>query len=174
MATRKGSNSSSHDRPNEGTHRSRFAATGAAERIAKLAASGAPSPPPAAASETANPRLLFVLSTERSGSTLLSLALGANERHVSPPEMHLLAYPTFDAWYADYPSAMLSLQFLLRSCGEEADDDEIRRRFAGWRSEDVYRWILENRLGDDRVFIDKTPKYGRDGATLARIERLSA
>jgi LPS sulfotransferase NodH len=173
MATRKGSNSSSYDRPNEGAHRSRFAATGAAERIAKLAASGAPPPPPAAASATANPRLLFVLSTERSGSTLLSLALGANERHVSPPEMHLLAYPTFDDWYADYPSAMLSLQFLLRSCGEKADDEEIRRRFAGWRSEDVYRWIIENRLGDDRVFIDKTPKYGRDGATLARIETLS-
>ncbi|HET9061852.1 MAG TPA: hypothetical protein VFO62_01060, partial [Candidatus Binatia bacterium] len=108
MATKKGSNRSSSDRPNEGGHRSRFAATGAAERIAKLAASDTPTLPRPPASVAANPRLLFILSTERSGSTLLSLALGANERHVSPPEMHLLAYPTFDAWYADYPSAMLS------------------------------------------------------------------
>jgi LPS sulfotransferase NodH len=173
MAAKKDSDSSSHDRPNEASTRSRFASTGAAERIAKLAVSGVPPPPRATASVAPNPHLLFILSTERSGSTLLSLALGANERHVSPPEMHLLAYPTFDDWYTDYPSAMLSLQFLLRSCGDEADETEIRARFAGWRSEDVYRWVLANRLGNDRVFIDKTPKYGRDGAALARIETLS-
>jgi hypothetical protein len=172
MAARKSSDHSSRERPNEATVRSRFAATGAAERIAKLTASHDPQPSLPAATE-ANPRLLFVLSTERSGSTLLSLALGANERHVSPPEMHLLAYPTFDEWYADYPSAMLSLQFLLRSCGDEAGEADLRSRFAGWRSPDVYRWVLANRLGDDRVFIDKTPKYGRDAAALARIETLA-
>lgn len=172
MAAKKSSDSSSHDRPTGALQRSRFASTGAAERIGKLAASGAP-PPHATANLAPNPHLLFILSTERSGSTLLSLALGANERHVSPPEMHLLAYPTFDDWYADYPSAMLSLRFLLRSCGDEADETQIRERFAGWRSEDVYRWILANRLGEDRVFIDKTPKYGRDGTALARIETLS-
>jgi hypothetical protein len=92
---------------------------------------------------------------------------------VSPPEMHLLAYPTFDAWHADYPSAMLSLQFLLRSCGDTADEPELLSRFAGWRSQDVYRWILENRLAADKIFIDKTPKYGRDHSVLARIETLA-
>lgn len=173
MAAKKDSDSSPNDRPNDASGRSRFASTGAAERIAKLAVGDVPPPPRATASVAENPQLLFILSTERSGSTLLSLALGANERHVSPPEMHLLAYPTFDDWYADYPSAMLSLQFLLRSCGDEADETELRKRFAGWRSEDVYRWVLANRIGNDRVFIDKTPKYGRDGAVLARIETLA-
>jgi LPS sulfotransferase NodH len=117
--------------------------------------------------------LLFILSTERSGSTLLSMALGASERHVAPPEMHLLAYPTFDAWHADYPSAILSLQFLLRSCGDEADEGEILSRFRGWRSEDVYRWVLANRLPEEKIFIDKTPKYGRDRTVLGRIETLA-
>jgi len=172
MAGKKTSNDPSHGSRTAAPKPSRLVSTGAAERIAKLGPSAEPSPSRPTPTET-NPRLLFILSTERSGSTLLSLALGANERHVSPPEMHLLAYPTFDEWLADYPSAMLSLQFLLRSCGEEADDAEIRERFAGWRSEDVYRWVLENRLGDDKVFIDKTPKYGRDGAALARIEMLA-
>ena len=175
MAAKKSSDSSSQNRPNEAPRTSRFSSTGAAERIAKLGTGGGHQPAASQASvaRTANPRLLFILSTERSGSTLLSLALGANERHVSPPEMHLLAYPTFDDWHADYPSAMLSLQFLLRTCGDESDEATIRARFAGWRSEDIYRWVLANRLGDDKVFIDKTPKYGRDRAVLARIETLA-
>lgn len=173
MAAKHSSDRPSQDRAAEAARKSRFSSTGAAERIAKLGTSDATETAPAATSTAPNPRLLFILSTERSGSTLLSLALGANERHVSPPEMHLLAYPTFDAWCSDYPSAMLSLQFLLRTCGDEADEAEIRSRFTGWRSEDVYRWVLANRLGEDKVFIDKTPKYGRDPAVLARIETLS-
>jgi LPS sulfotransferase NodH len=175
MAAKNTSDRPSQDRADEATQTSRFSSTGASERIAKLN-TGDESPPvrsTVAAETSPNPRLLFILSTERSGSTLLSLALGANERHVSPPEMHLLAYPTFDAWCEDYPSAMLSLRFLLRSCGDEASETEIRSRFSGWRSEDVYRWVLTNRLGDDKVFIDKTPKYGRDGNVLTRIETLA-
>lgn len=172
MAGKPPPDSASPERPRESSTQSRFATTGASQRIAKLAGDSAPPRPPLPVGET-NPRLLFILSTERSGSTLLSLALGANERHVSPPEMHLLAYPTFDEWHADYPSAMLSLQFLLRSCGDEADESEICKRFAGWPAQDVYRWVLENRLGGDRIFIDKTPKYGRDPAALARIETLA-
>lgn len=172
MAGKPPPDSASPERPDDSSGQSRFATTGAAQRIAKLAGTTTPprAPLPAAATD---PRLLFILSTERSGSTLLSLALGANERHVSPPEMHLLAYPTFEEWHSDYPSAMLSLQFLLRSCGDEADESEICTRFAGWRTQDVYRWVLENRLGGNRIFIDKTPKYGRDPAALARIETLA-
>jgi len=172
MAGKKPPDSASHESPRDSSSQSRFATTGAAQRIAKLADTTAP-PRPIDPAAQPNPRLLFILSTERSGSTLLSLALGANERHVSPPEMHLLAYPTFDDWHADYPSAMLSLQFLLRSCGDEADEREICKRFAGWRTQDVYHWLLENRLGENRIFIDKTPKYGRDPAALARIETLA-
>jgi hypothetical protein len=115
--------------------------------------------------------MLFILSTERSGSTLLSLALGANPRHISPPEMHVLAYETFDEWLADYPSAMLSLQFLLRASGIEMTDDDVKARFSGRTSEEVYRWLLDGRLPRGAVFIDKTPKYGRDPAALERIER---
>jgi len=174
MTRKDSSDRTSPDRANEATRRSRFSSTGATERIAKLGARENTTPPPTAATSTeTNPRLLFILSTERSGSTLLSLALGANERHVSPPEMHLLAYPTFDAWHADYPSAILSLQFLLRSCGDDVDEREILSRFSGWRSEDVYRWLLANRIPEEGIFIDKTPKYGRDQAVLRRVETLA-
>jgi hypothetical protein len=157
---------------------SRFGATGATERLSRLGEPTGSMPGKAATpaspskSDEANPRLLFILSTERSGSTLLSMALGANARHISPPEMHLLSYPTFAAWRSDYPSAMLSLQFLLRSCGIDETDSAVDQRFADWRSEDVYRWILAERLGRDKIFIDKTPKYARSLDVLERLDSL--
>jgi LPS sulfotransferase NodH len=58
-------------------------------------------------------RFLFILSTERSGSTLLSVLLGAHHNVIAPPELHLQAYSTFDEWRQQYPSAMKSLCFLL-------------------------------------------------------------
>lgn len=118
-------------------------------------------------------RLLFILSTERSGSTLLSVVLGANRRHVSPPEMHLMAYPTFDEWRRRYPAALDSLRFLLAACDvDDRDDEAIERRFAGWTSESIYRWFLDGALPDEQLFIDKTPKYARSPEVLARIESL--
>lgn len=156
---------------------SRFGPAGAAERLARVdagqpATAGAPPAGNEAANAESEPRLLFILSTERSGSTLLSMALGANPRHVAPPEMHLLSYATFEEWLDDYPSAVLSLRFLLASCGDVAEEAEIVARFRGWRTEDVYRWILKERLGTDKVFIDKTPKYARSRSVLQRLESL--
>ncbi len=160
--------------------REKLGPQGADERLARVADAIAA---PRAGSTTLRPhpsvdpargraRLLFILSTERSGSTLFSLALGRSPRHVTPPEMHLLAYPTFEAWREDYPTAIASLQFLLHASGVDESDEAVARRFAGWKSEVIYRWILEGRLEGEKLFIDKTPKYARDPVTLSRIESL--
>lgn len=153
---------------------SRFGPTGAAKRIAKLGKSVGSAAAHGIATEYSDtePRLLFILSTERSGSTLLSMALGANPRHISPPEMHLLAYPTFAEWRREYPSALLSLKFRLRTADRDDSDAAIDRRFAGWQSADVYRWILSDLLESDKIVIDKTPKYSRSLDVLQRIETL--
>jgi LPS sulfotransferase NodH len=119
-----------------------------------------------------DPRLVCILSTERSGSTLLSMALGANPRHVVPPELHLMAYDSFESWLDDYPQAMGSLRFVLDACGVEADDDEIRATFAGWKPEAVYEWVFDGRLAEGRILVDKTPKYARDPAILEGLEVL--
>ncbi len=144
-------------------------------RVASAARSSVAAPVAAAPTNESSDRarVLFRLSTERSGSTLFSLALGRNARHVTPPEMHLLAYPTFEAWRKDYQSAIASLPISLQAAGTEEGDDAVASRFAGWAPEAVYRWVLDGRLADEKLFIDKTPKYARDPETLARIESLA-
>ena len=157
--------------------RASFAPRGADERLARVVTTPlapAPARPVTKASgDVGRARLLFILSTERSGSTLFSVSLGASARHVSPPEMHLLAYPTFEEWRHDYPSAIASLQFVLRAAGIDESDAAVAARFAAWTPEAVYRWILDGRLDAAKLFIDKTPKYARDPGALARIESLT-
>lgn len=159
--------------------REKLRPTGADERLARVADGIATPHVSSKAARSANAiptsgraRLLFILSTERSGSTLFSLALGRSPHHVTPPEMHLLAYPSFEAWREDYPTAIASLQFLLRAAGVDESDDAVAVRFAGWKPEAIYRWILDTHLASEKLFIDKTPKYARDPATLSRIESL--
>jgi hypothetical protein len=113
-------------------------------------------------------RFLFILSTERSGSTLLSLMLGAHSRIIAPPELHLLAYPTFDAWRQQYPTAMRSLCSLLTSCGLTADEQHIQNQFAGWSTASIYQWILAQENTRSFTLVDKTPKSARDLTTLQR------
>jgi hypothetical protein len=148
----------------------RLARVAGATTATRAASTKAPSTDLAPARDRA--RLLFILSTERSGSTLFSLALGRSPHHVTPPEMHLLAYPSFEAWRKDYPTAIASLQFLLHASGIDESDDAVAARFSGWKPEAIYRWILDGHLASEKLFIDKTPKYARDPATLARIESL--
>jgi hypothetical protein len=159
--------------------RDKLAPKGADERLARVAegiaatrASSKMFPGANAVPASGRARLLFILSTERSGSTLFSLALGRSPHHVTPPEMHLLAYPSFEAWREDYPTAIASLQFLLHASGIDESDDDVAARFAGWKPEAIYRWILGGHLDREKLFIDKTPKYARDPATLSRIESL--
>lgn len=157
---------------------SRGGAGGARKRVSKL--DGAPDPgvdsrplrPLSRDHRAPNPRLLCILSTERSGSTLLSMALGANPRHVVPPEMHLLAYDSFEDWLEDYPQAMGSLRFVLDACGVEMDDAEVVDHFAGYKPAAIYEWIFDGRLGAEQVLVDKTPKYARDPAILDGLESL--
>lgn len=54
-------------------------------------------------------RLMFILSSERSGSTLLRFLLGEHSRLVSPQELFILRYPDFATWRARKPVAMESL-----------------------------------------------------------------
>jgi hypothetical protein len=159
--------------------REKLGPKGADERLARVAdgiaatrASSKPAPSANAIPASGRARLLFILSTERSGSTLFSLALGRSPHHVTPPEMHLLAYSSFEAWREDYPTALASLQFLLHASGIDESDAAVATRFAGWKPEAIYRWVLDGHLEREKLFIDKTPKYARDPATLSRIESL--
>jgi LPS sulfotransferase NodH len=115
------------------------------------------------------PRLVVVLSPERSGSTLLSVMLGAHGDVLAPPELHLLRYPTFEAWRSAYPAAMASLRWLVSSLVGEIDDLDLIRMFSGKTTHEVYAWLLGRRR-PGQIVIDKTPAYSRDLESLERVE----
>ena len=116
-------------------------------------------------------RMVLILSPERSGSTLLSFMLGGHSRIIAPPEMHLLAYPDFDAWRQDYPQAMKSLCFLMESLNLPYEEKAVEKEFAGWTPEAIYRRLL-TQCEASRFIVDKTPRYSRDLAILQRAETL--
>jgi len=117
-------------------------------------------------------QFLFILSTERSGSTLLSLMLGGHSSVISPPELHLMAYPTVDEWLQKYPTAMKSLSFLFASLGLTMDRKQIEEKFSGWPPESLYGWIAAQPSARAQIIVDKTPKYARYPAVLHRTAKL--
>ena len=116
-------------------------------------------------------RLIMILSTERSGSTLLAAILGGNKRVVAPPEMHVLRYADFSAWRQAKPEAVSSLSWVMNVLGEPSTPQELDNRFGGLTTEDVYRELLKL-CGSDILLVDKTPAYARKDYVLERIEKL--
>ena len=117
----------------------------------------------------ASGRLIAVLSTEGSGSTLLAAILGGSSQVVAPPELHMFRYVEFDRWVEAKPVAMASLTWLLEKLGQSAAPEDALRRFSGRSTADVYRELLEL-CGPSRVLVDKTPAYARDTQVLRRLE----
>jgi len=113
----------------------------------------------------------MILSTERSGSTLLAAILGGNKKIVAPPEMHVLRYADFSAWRHAKPEAVSSLSWVMDALGEPSTPQELDNRFNGLTTEDVYSELLRL-CGSDRLLVDKTPAYARKDDVLERIEKL--
>lgn len=116
-------------------------------------------------------RLIIILSTERSGSTLLAAILGGNKKVVAPPEMHVLRYADFNAWREAKPEAVSCLSWVMDVLGEPSTPQELDHRFTGLATEEVYRELLKL-CGSDRLLVDKTPAYARKDEVLERIESL--
>lgn len=113
------------------------------------------------------PRLILILSSERSGSTLTRVVLGEHSRIVAPQELFLMRYPTYAAWRAAKPVAIESLLEFFRLLGIERSEAEIAAACRDMSVHDVYRWLLGH-LAPDQRLLDKTPAYANDGETLRR------
>lgn len=117
-------------------------------------------------------RLLFILSSERSGSTLLRFLLGEHSRLISPQELFILRYPDFATWRARKPVAMESLLEFFRLIGKPTTAAAIETGCRGKTSVQVYEWMLEQ-LPPRGILIDKTPAYANEMASLERSRVLS-
>lgn len=116
-------------------------------------------------------RLLLILSSERSGSTLLRYMLGAHSRIVSPAELFILRYPDYETWRREKPVAMESLLELFALLGTAPTAEAIDAACRGRSASEVYEWIFRA-LPAGRILIDKTPAYANDARHLERARPL--
>lgn len=121
------------------------------------------------------PAPVFVLSTPRSGSTLLRAMLGAHSGLFAPPELHLLAFADLADWHAALAPDLLHLGLLQALAGLGLTDAEARAEVDGWVAARapiaaVYD-ALRARVAPRRL-VDKSPSYALDPEVLARAERL--
>ncbi len=117
-------------------------------------------------------RLILILSSERSGSTLTRVVLGAHSRIVAPQEMFLMRYPDYRAFRAEKGVAIESLVELFDLLGQPKDAAAIDAACRDMSILDVYRWLF-GFLRPDQFLLDKTPAYANDGDTLRRSRPLA-
>jgi thioesterase domain-containing protein len=125
------------------------------------------------------PGPVFVLSSPRSGSTLLRVMLAGHSRLLSPPELHLLPFETMgerarslgEGQKKGLGEGLVRVLMELRGIDAEASGAMVRR----WAEEDLPVQAVYRRLHDmaeGRLVVDKSPSYVSRLATLLRAEAL--
>ncbi|HVN86610.1 MAG TPA: sulfotransferase [Candidatus Binatia bacterium] len=114
-----------------------------------------------------SPRLILILSSERSGSTLLRFLLGAHSQITAPSELFLMRYPDYRTWRVEKPVAIESLVEYFDLLGTRKTATEIDAHCARMTTVDVYRWML-SALQPNHFVVDKTPAYANSPESLNR------
>lgn len=123
-----------------------------------------------------NPSAAFVLSTGRSGSTLLRVMLAGHPALFCPPELHMLQYATFGQRQRELPSIHFAKGFqrawMELNGGDALDAESMAAKLvsADAPMQEAFR-LLQERC-HPRLLLDKSPSYTNDVATLERAESI--
>lgn len=120
------------------------------------------------------PDAIFVLSSPRSGSTLLRVMLAGHPGLFCPPELHLLQYENMGRWQSDLTGGYLD-EGLLRALMERhgIDAEAAKNCVAKWADADIpVGDVYRDLASDGHVLVDKSPSYAADPETLHRAEKL--
>lgn len=136
---------------------------------------GRPAPAPDQPADPTLPAPIFLLSTPRSGSTLLRAMLGGHPALFAPPELHLLAFADLADWQSALAPDLLHLGMHQALLGLGLSDAELTAEISMWTSErrpiSAAYDALRARAAPRRL-IDKSPSYALDPRLLARAEHL--
>ncbi|MBV5260703.1 alpha/beta fold hydrolase [Synechococcus moorigangaii CMS01] len=124
-----------------------------------------------------NPKpIAFILSSPRSGSTLLRVMLAGHPALYSPPELHLLPFETMGDRQAELGLSHLGegLQRALMDL-ENLSATESQQKVDQWVTEntsiaEIYAYLQQQ--AGNRLLIDKSPSYGSDRHILEHSEIL--
>lgn len=118
--------------------------------------------------------VVFLLSSPRSGSTLLRAMVQGHPQIFAPPELHLLAYATIGQWKAASESNYFD-QGLQRALMEifAEDAQAASERIDHWVREntpvsEVYQFLLDH-IGCP-LLVDKSPSYASSVQALINAE----
>jgi len=121
-----------------------------------------------------NQPIAFILSTARSGSTILRTMLDEHPKLFSPPELYLLP---FDNMVERKKKVMqLGYPWMLQGLGTAFDKLQwplSERRKANNASTAQVYGVMQEQLGE-RVLVDKTPPYAAHPGWLQRAEGMFA
>ncbi|MEO1297773.1 MAG: alpha/beta fold hydrolase, partial [Cyanobacteria bacterium J06636_16] len=126
--------------------------------------------------ERKNPPAVFLLSSPRSGSTLLRVMLAGHPALFCPPELHLLPFATLAERQAALAGSYLDqgLQRALMALkGLDADDSS--GLLQSWMEQGMTVPELYGQLqalAGDRLLVDKSPTYGFSRSTLQQAEQV--
>jgi acyl transferase domain-containing protein/pimeloyl-ACP methyl ester carboxylesterase/aryl carrier-like protein len=131
---------------------------------------------PADAAKERLPGIAFLLSSPRSGSTLLRVMLAGHPGLFSPPELHLLPFLTMGERSRHLKSTNLGegLQRALMAL-LNLDADESRTTIEAWVDQNLPIHEVYATLQDrarPRLLVDKSPSYAASCEIMARAELL--
>lgn len=122
------------------------------------------------------PPAAFILSSPRSGSTLLRVMLAGHPDLASPPELHLLPFDTMSQRETELgisqlgeglKRALMALKGISADQSQELVNELIERDAS---IAEVYQLLQQ--LAGDRLLVDKSPTYASNHDTLARAETI--
>lgn len=126
--------------------------------------------------EQRNGSMVFLLSSPRSGSTLLRVMLAGHPDLFCPPELHLLPFDTLPERHAALGGSYLE-EGLQRALMElmQLDADAVQPLLADWMErkasvQAVYDKLQQ--LAKNRLLVDKSPTYSLSLTALKRAELL--
>ncbi|MDB9529237.1 alpha/beta fold hydrolase [Oscillatoria sp. CS-180] len=123
-----------------------------------------------------NESAIFLLSSPRSGSTLLRVMLAGHSDLFCPPELHLLPFETLVERQSALANSYLDQglqRALMELKGLDADASQAlldEWTAAGMTVPEIYRKLQT--LASDRQLVDKSPTYGFSASTLNRAEQI--
>jgi hypothetical protein len=116
--------------------------------------------------------MILILSSERSGSTLLRVLLGQHSLIVAPGELWLLCHSDYASWRQQRPRAMESVLEYFRLAGRPQIVPAIDAACASLSTPDTVRWML-GFLNSGQLMVDKTPAYANRMESLERSRTLN-
>lgn len=121
------------------------------------------------------PPPIFLLSTPRTGSTLLRAMLGGHPQLFAPPELHLLGFADLADWHDALAPDLLHLGMHQALLGLGLGERELLAELTRWTSERrpiSHAYDVLRARAAPRTLIDKSPSYALDPALLARTATL--